>query len=393
MAPTAERTLTFPVLDTLRFVGALGVLVTHVSFQTGYYGSGLVGTFAARLDSGVALFFVLSGFLLSRPFLSRMQRRAELPHLGFYAWKRLLRIVPVYVISVVLVLSFIPPSQGPFWPHWVENLTLTTIYTSGSLPQGLSQMWSLATEVAFYAVLPLIMFVIARTACRRAWRPGAIALGLLCLVAVNMSWLILADLSGDQGLWLPAFLSWFSAGIALAVISVDVASEAPHRISRAVARLGETPVACFVGSCALILIASTPLAGPIVGDVPTAAEAITKNLLYMAFAALLVIPGIFGSPGSAFLRAAAWRPLRYLGRISYGVFCIHLFVLYGIFQWREIAYFDGHFVEVLAFTLAGSLAAAAILYSVVETPLDRLRKLGRPKTEAATTPHATAVIT
>lgn len=393
MALSAERSLTFPALDTLRFVGAFGVLVTHVAFQTGQYDSSVRGTFLARLDCGVALFFVLSGFLLSRPFLSRMARGAVLPHVGFYAWKRALRIVPVYVLTVVLVLALMPPSRGPFWPRWVENLTMTTIYTSHDLPQGLTQMWSLATEVAFYAALPLLMLLVARTACRRGWRPVPIMAILVTLCGVNVTWLSTVDLGSHHSLWLPAFLSWFSAGIALAVISVDMTQSDPHRWSKAVARLGSTPLSCFVFAAAIILVASTPVAGPTFGEIPTTGQAVVKNLLYTAFAVFIVLPGVFGDPDAPSLRAIAWSPLRYLGRISYGLFCIHLLVLYAVFKGRDIEFFTGHFVEVLVLTTIGSVAAAALIHVVVESPVDRLRRFGRPKTEAATTPHATAIIT
>lgn len=393
MAPSAERSLTFPALDTLRFVGALGVLVTHVAFQTGQYNSSVRGTFFARLDCGVALFFVLSGFLLSRPFLSRMASKSVLPHVGFYAWKRVLRIVPVYLLTIVLVLSLMPPSRGPFWPRWAENLTMTTIYTPHDLPQGLTQMWSLATEVAFYAVLPVLMLGVARTACRREWRPVPIMAILLGLCAITLIWLATADLSSHQSLWLPAFLSWFSAGIALAVVSVDMTMPEPHRWSRSIARLGIAPLSCFVFAGAIIMVASTPLAGPTFGEIPTTAEAIAKNLLYAAFAVFLVLPGAFGDPETPSLRAIAWSPLRYLGRISYGLFCIHLLVLYAVFKGRNIDFFDGHFIEILVLTMIGSIASAALIHAAVETPFDRLRRFGRPKTEAATTPHATAIIT
>ena len=68
--PPPETAATFPVLDTLRAVGALCVLTTHVAFWSGAYTNhGAWGTLLSRLDVGVALFFVLSGFLLARPFL------------------------------------------------------------------------------------------------------------------------------------------------------------------------------------------------------------------------------------------------------------------------------------------------------------------------------------
>jgi peptidoglycan/LPS O-acetylase OafA/YrhL len=376
----------------MRFIGALGVLLTHVSFQTGQYGDTLRGTFVARLDAGVALFFVLSGFLLSRPFLSRTAHRAPLPHVGFYAWKRILRIVPVYVLTVVLVLTLIPPARGPLWPHWVENLTMTTIYTPGELPQGLTQMWSLATEVAFYTILPGLMLLVARTVCRVSWRPrGVLALASV-LVLINIAWLGTIARDGDHAVWLPSFVSWFAAGIALAVASVDLGTSTPDSWSRRIAGLGTMPVACLVAAGALVLIASTPVAGPIANDVPTAAEAITKNLLYAAAALMIILPGVFGSPSSRLLQMLAWAPLRYLGRISYGIFCLHLLVLYGVFAWRDFDYFTGHFMEVLVLTLVGSVAAAATVHAVVESPIARLRLVGRPATEAATTPSTTAII-
>ncbi|MCW2712328.1 MAG: acyltransferase 3, partial [Marmoricola sp.] len=67
-----EQGPTFPVLDTLRAVGALAVVTTHVTFQSGdYVRHGIVGALLSRLDVGVAIFFVLSGFLLSRPYFAR----------------------------------------------------------------------------------------------------------------------------------------------------------------------------------------------------------------------------------------------------------------------------------------------------------------------------------
>ena len=68
--PPPETAPTFPLLDTMRAVGALCVLTTHAAFWAGdYTRHGTWGTVLARLDVGVAIFFVLSGFLLSRPWL------------------------------------------------------------------------------------------------------------------------------------------------------------------------------------------------------------------------------------------------------------------------------------------------------------------------------------
>lgn len=391
MTPSAERPISYPALDSLRFVGAFGVLVTHVAFQTGQYDDTVTGTFLARLDSGVALFFVLSGFLLSRPFLSRLAEGRKAPRTRYYLWKRGLRVLPVYVITVALALSLVPESQGPFWPVWVENLTLTTIYTSGTLPSGLTQMWSLATEVSFYLLLPFLMVVVSRLVTRRTWAPARIWAFVAVLAAVNVAWLCLVPLDTDRALWLPAFLTWFGAGIALAVVSVDLERPEPHRWSGAVAQLGRAPGSCLVIAAALLLVASTPVAGPIVADVPSWAEAVTKNLLYTGVATFLVLPSIFAAPDSFFVRSLSWSPLRYLGRISYGIFCTHLLVLYAAFEVTGRSYFTGDFALFLTMTVVGTLVLSAVLYRWVERPAGRLRRLGRPSSEKATAPSAHSI--
>ena len=108
---TVERSRTdllapqMPELDTLRAVGALAVLTTHAGFWAGDYTRlGVRGTLLARLDVGVAIFFVLSGFLLSRPYLARAATGQGAPATGRYLWKRFLRIAPVYVLTVVVAL-------------------------------------------------------------------------------------------------------------------------------------------------------------------------------------------------------------------------------------------------------------------------------------------------
>ena len=99
---------TFPHVDALRAVGALAVLTTHVGFwSASYQRDGTVGALIARLDVGVALFFVLSGFLLSRGWLVRALAGRPAPATGHYLWKRALRILPVYVVTATLALALI----------------------------------------------------------------------------------------------------------------------------------------------------------------------------------------------------------------------------------------------------------------------------------------------
>ncbi len=109
--PTALPRL--PVLDSLRGLWVLALVTAHTSFWAGSYTrNGVWGTLLARLDVGVALFFVLSGVLLSYPYLARAQQQVARPRVAPYLWRRFLRIYPVYVLTVVGALLLIEGEPG-----------------------------------------------------------------------------------------------------------------------------------------------------------------------------------------------------------------------------------------------------------------------------------------
>ncbi len=115
----------FPALNAVRAVGALAVVATHVGFDTGEIGVGAHGAVLSRLDFGVALFFVISGFLLSRPFFLAREAGGPRPGYGHYLWKRALRVLPLYWATVVLALLVLPGNVDAGPGTWVRNLTLT----------------------------------------------------------------------------------------------------------------------------------------------------------------------------------------------------------------------------------------------------------------------------
>lgn len=385
---------TFPGLDTLRALGAICVLATHTCFWTGQYGKGFLGAASSRLDIGVALFFVLSGFLLSRPFLRRQLERREPPGAGRYFWKRALRIMPLYWITVAIALLAIEQNRGASLGTWVRNLTLTELYLEGGLPAGLTHMWSLTTEVAFYLILPPLMWLFARTICRRAWRPRLLLVALSALVLVAFIWLTtFADIRLGAGQWLPAYLSWFAVGMALAIAQLEHSRGTRHRLLDGLVELAHHPGICWTISAALFAIAVTPLGGPVLLSAPTDGEAVVKNLLYATIAGLLVLPSVLGPrSGTPYSNFMAQPFLRHLGLTSYGVFCLHLSIIHAISDFREIPLFQGRGLELFALTLLVSLLAAEIVYRVVERPVMRLRnvRIGSSKTTAPAAQSETA---
>ncbi|HTY27950.1 MAG TPA: acyltransferase, partial [Mycobacterium sp.] len=218
-------------LTGVRAVAALLVLGTHAAYTTGKYTHGFAGLVSSRMEIGVPIFFVLSGYLLFGPWVRAAASGREAPSLGRYAWHRVRRIMPAYVVTVLaayLIYHFrtAGPNPGHSWIGLFRNLTLTQIYTDNYmfsyLHQGLTQMWSLAVEVAFYVALPMMAYLLLVVLCRRQWRPGLLLAGLGGLSLISPAWMVLVHTTGflpdGARLWLPGYLAWFIGGMLLTVL-------------------------------------------------------------------------------------------------------------------------------------------------------------------------------
>lgn len=369
---------TYPGLDSLRAVGAYCVVITHVAFQTGMYPRGVVGGFFARLDVGVAIFFVLSGFLLSMGFLRPMSEQRPGPEIGRYFWKRFLRIWPVFTLTVIAALALVARDTSA--ESWLLSLSLTHLYSTTFFTDGLTQMWSLETEVAFYLVLPLLMWAISRLM-NRTWMPQRIVSVLVALVILNWLWVAGMAETIAPGRpfvyqWLPAYISWFAGGIGLAVLKISVDRGAQTRILRPIQSAAMMPGALWILALSLLLIASTPVAGPLNLNPASKTEAVVKNAIYLVFALAVILPAILRAPNSRYVRALSWRPARFIGEASFGIFCVHLIVLHYAMKWTSTELFGGNFLPVLGITIALSTVVASLLYVVVERSLMRLKNVG-----------------
>ena len=85
----------------IRAVAALLVVATHAAYTTGKYIEGYFGLICARMEIGVPIFFVLSGFLLFRPWVKSAATGGPEPSIRRYAWHRVRRIMPAYVVTVL----------------------------------------------------------------------------------------------------------------------------------------------------------------------------------------------------------------------------------------------------------------------------------------------------
>jgi peptidoglycan/LPS O-acetylase OafA/YrhL len=309
-------------LTGIRAVAALLVVGTHAAYTTGKYTHGYWGLVGARMEIGVPIFFVLSGFLLFRPWVKSAATGGPPPVLSRYARHRVRRIMPAYVITVLFAYVLYHyreagPNPGHSWHGLLRNLTLTQIYTDGYLGkylhQGLTQMWSLAVEASFYVLLPLLAYVLLVLVSGRRWRPRLVVGTLAAMTLISPGWLVLvhADHWFPDGarLWLPTYLAWFLAGMMLAVLqAMGVRAYAFVAIPLAV-------VSYF--------IVSTPIGGAPTTSPAALNEAVVKTCFYAVIAALAVAPLALGDQGW-YSRVLATRPMVWLGEISYEIFLIHL---------------------------------------------------------------------
>lgn len=373
--PAARQRAFLPALEGMRGLAALGVLLTHVAFQTGTTAIPVLGRLLERFDMAVAVFFALSGFLLWRPHALAARGQAEAPTLGYYLRHRVARIVPAYWVVVCAVLLLVPAAADTAGLQvWLSNLLLLQVFVPLTLTDGLTQMWSLSVEVAFYIVLPLLAWLLHRLRGRaaRARVPAVLALGL-----ISLSWNFIPvptpnAIHADN--WLPAYLPWFAGGMLLAELLCDDRRASWRRI------LGRQWSMWAVASTAFV--ASATDLGGVAGL--TRAEPwqyAAKMGLGAVIGFALLAPLVLG-PADRTHRWLTSAPAAMAGRWSYGIFIWHLAVLSVIFPVFGLLPFHGNFLVVLALTVAFTLPIAAASHALVEEPCRQwARRYDRPRAE------------
>ncbi len=240
------------------------------------------------------------------------------------------------------------PNPGQSWHGLLRHLTFTQIYTADApttiLHPGLTQMWSMAVEVAFYAALPVLAYLLLQVLCRGEWRPRRTLAGLAALALVSPPWIFLVHgtdvLPNSATMWLPAHLTWFVGGMALAVLQT-LGSRCSARVA--------IPLAL-----ALYLVVATPIGGALLGP-EQVWQPVAKSLLYAAVGTLAVAPLALGSRGK-YSRVLASKPMVWLGEISYEIFLLHVvvmtLVMHLVLRWPLFTgSMPGLFVATLALTI------------------------------------------
>lgn len=347
-------------LDGLRGIAALSIFVFHGWLYTmpepGAIGNPTVFEDGVReLRLGLVLFFVLSGFLLSRPWFAAMLDERRPPDLRGYVRSRVARIAPAYYVallgSIALLWSLdatpgvvLPPADElPLFFVFAQNVSDTSVMTLNP------PMWSVCVEVSFYAVLPLIALLASRLPRRR----GTLACVPLALMVVGVlwNWWISEGQRGDTfATTLIAMLPFFAAGM-LAALALH--GRTPATATRRV----------MIGA-GMALIASDLSFGALAaatGLDPALFYAIARTLPGAGCA--LIVGAVATGPGG---RLLGGRALAGMGTISYGFYLWHEPVLLAL-RGNGLLPLDP--VLGMAVALPPALAVAAVSWFVLERPI------------------------
>jgi peptidoglycan/LPS O-acetylase OafA/YrhL len=365
-APRAGPRAWLASLQSLRGLAALAVVLYHVDVDFRNHGLPLLPIPGLRFGwLGVDLFFVLSGFLLGRPFIDG---RAQGRSLREFWQDRFLRIAPAYyaawattaVFLVVLVPGVWQVASSLWSLVFLNNLHYAGVFALNPA------FWTLAVEMQFYVVLPWMAR--AFTGPRWGWALAAFLAVSLAFRAATF------EVGGEEanivGTYsLPAFLGHFALGLAACRV---------RRLARpGLAALAAVPLIVLPPA---LLVPADSLS---FGYESLAGQVFLRPLMAVGFA-LLILAG--ATPGW-FERSLGWAPLRGLGAISYSLYLVHILAILAVDRFLGLG---DRWLFLLA-CVAASLAAGTAFYAAVEAPAERWRhrrKLRQRTSAAARTPPA-----
>jgi len=385
-------------LDGLRAIAAFAVLVVHVGGRTGYAYTGTPASWVvSRGDIGVPIFFTLSGLLLYRPWARAVILGNKTPRAAPYLWRRALRILPVYwAVVLIALLTLNRTHVGSPWT-WIQYVFLLQNYDPhpwwvGTGAPGLAQTWTLSVEMSFYLALPLFAAGLSWFASRAGPDPDQRArrllTGIAALAASSYAFILVVFFPRPQfwlGDTLPRLTTWFAAGMAIAVITVWARAERGHDgpVRQFCRTVGYSSGACWLIAGLVFAIACTPLTGDESLGIPGVWSTEIRTALYTIVGAVVVASAAFQPPQETRVnKLFGNRAMRFLGKISYGIFLWQFLVTYAFFNITHLkdVFHRGTYstIEVIGILIAVALLTIAVSiagYYYIERPAQRLYRI------------------
>jgi peptidoglycan/LPS O-acetylase OafA/YrhL len=368
--------------DGVRGVGALFVFTTHVCLladtvpDNNLLSYGWAAPILGHIDLALSAFFVLSGYLIARPYARAYVAGTRRPRLRNYARNRVLRVVPVFYLLTALVLLRFgldgqigddPAAERSNAWQVIGQFLFIQGQTQGNASIPIGPAWSIGAEVGFYIVIPLAAYgaYLAASRLKGAYERAALALGAIALVTVVS--IALRAFDKYDFSWLtapPAIMYGFMPGVALGIAEPLFARHIRDR-----ARLAKNLAwgAFALGLlCAIVYTTSDydPRQTPIHHALGVRAllAALASGLL---FAGLIVLQIGTGSAPRVFANKA----MLWLGARSYSFYLVHIWVLLELDN--LLGRNDSLETRVLVMGLVGfplTVLAGMLSYRFVERP-------------------------
>lgn len=337
------------------------VVVHHASSVAGEGVSPFVAVPAGVFDGGVAVFFVLSGFLIYRPFADARAAGQALPGTRAYGVRRVARLIPAYwlALSALWVVGAVDLGH-----NWWRFYLLLQPYSRETALGGLVPAWSLSTELAFYAFVPLWAWIL------RTVKPRATTLADLaaCLVlylagfafrsavsAVDPAW------RGLSFQWLPANIDLFAIGMAAAVLTARAPFSNPWHTT--MQRITANAEVLWAAAAALLLWYLVRVGPPDLTQLTDPNGAYRgvywqqRQFVFGLFSMLLLAPLVLAiRPDGVVRRSLRLRPVVWMGTVSYGLYLWHLPIM------ERAARFNGSGVSESATAILSTGGTRAFLY-------------------------------
>ncbi len=329
----------FPLVDAIRAFAALTIFGFHIVFHLGLLGTGVLSRYLGNLNVGVPVFFVVSGFLLYRPFVTARLAGAGAPDPVPYGIRRALRIVPAYWVALPIIAVLLG-EWYVFTPRGIVTFFgFLQVYDAGTIVDGIGQAWTLCIEVSFYVALPVWAFL-ARRCFAGGDRARVVRWELVALAVVfagSLLWkVVFLQVFEPEHfgyltfqVTLPAFADQFALGMGLAVVSVAVS--AGMRPPRFFALVGRAPWIPWLIALALygLLGLRAGSFGQTWGD-----AGVVRHELKGLIGLFILMPAVIGVGAGGAIRRAMDRPqVLWFGLISYSFYLWHLAVILKLRDW------------------------------------------------------------
>jgi len=355
--------------DALRALAALMVVVYHVLLGSALaagsswreaYGSA-TGTVGSHLNAGLYVFFALTGYFVGGRYVRAWMTGGPAPATGRYLSRRARRIIPAFWVFAAISILVLHPHRNSladvasvfgFAQNYHRSVAASTIV----------QAWTLDIEAAFYLALPLLALALSRA---RAIRPVVMVATLMAAGAVSLA---IAPrypaLTDSFSMSLPAMLWAFVPGLALAAAEPLLAPRSRR-------------------AWALVLLVVAAAGFALVMHISTAHN-VAHCLAIVLFAGGLVAAALTWQWATGGMpRWAVNRVTNALGRWSYGIYLCHFVLSIKLVELapagasaKETALIAG------PLTIAGSIAAAALSWRLLERPVLEWRSAPRPSLDA-----------